>query len=155
MIRAGRELGNASSMFGHAVAERLGIAPADWECLVLLFEHGTMPAGRLAELTGLSTGAITGLVDRLVAAGFVTRRRDRNDRRRVFVELVAESTDIVQPVCDPMLAELVELHARYSDEEVALVVKALLEGAEVVRRHAVLVRSATQALVETDRTGSG
>ena len=85
MIRAGRSVGNASAMLNHAVAERLGLDPTAWECLTLLFEQGPVTAGRLAELTGLTTGAVTGLVDRLEGAGYVRRERDPKDRRRVIV----------------------------------------------------------------------
>ncbi len=153
MIRAGRDLGHASATLAHAVAERLGLAPADWECLSLLCENEPMPAGRLAELTGLSTGAVTGLVDRLVAAGYVERRRDREDRRRVFVGLVPGALARIQPLFDPMLAELSELHTRYGDDELTLVVRALEDGSEVVRRHALRIRSATEAAGSVHEAG--
>src|SRR5205807_2195556 len=83
LVRAGRSLGNASAMLGHAIAERLGLHPTDWECVTLLVdaEDGSMTAGQLAQLTGLTTGAITGVVDRSEAAGFAQRERDRLDRR--------------------------------------------------------------------------
>src|SRR3981081_1575537 len=72
-------------IFGQTVAGRLGISSSDLECLDFLNLEGRVTAGRLAEGTGLNTGAITGVVDRLEKAGFVRRERDENDRRKVFI----------------------------------------------------------------------
>jgi DNA-binding MarR family transcriptional regulator len=55
------------------------------DCMDFLNIEGRMTAGRLAELTGLTTGAITGVIDRLEKAGFVRRERDQGDRRKVFI----------------------------------------------------------------------
>ena len=66
-------------------AEALGLAPTDLVGMCLLQLHGPATPGWLAEMTGLSTGAVTGLVDRLERAGYVTRAQDPHDRRRVIV----------------------------------------------------------------------
>src|SRR5439155_4424793 len=66
-------------------SEALGLAPADLVCMCLLQLHGPATPGWLAEMTGLSTGAVTGMVDRLERAGYVTRAQDPQDRRRVIV----------------------------------------------------------------------
>ena len=65
--------------------EDVGLNPTDLGSLCLLLLHGPAPAGRLAELTGLTTGAVTGVIDRLEAGGFVRRELDPADRRRVMV----------------------------------------------------------------------
>jgi len=77
-------------MFAKAVADRAGISSSDMDCMDFLNVEGRMTAGRLAELTGLTTGAITGVIDRLEKAGFVRRERDESDRRKVFIAPVAE-----------------------------------------------------------------
>src|SRR5215471_21266429 len=64
-------------------AEAVRLNPSDLGCLCLLLLHGPSPAGRLAELTGLTTGAITGVIDRLERAGFAQRALDPSDRRKV------------------------------------------------------------------------
>ncbi|GAA4552047.1 MarR family winged helix-turn-helix transcriptional regulator [Pseudonocardia xishanensis] len=69
----------------HAVAQRLGLGPTDSQFLTLLDVHGPLTPGRLAELTGLTSGTVTGVVDRLERAGFVRRDRDATDRRKVIV----------------------------------------------------------------------
>jgi DNA-binding MarR family transcriptional regulator len=74
-------------------SEALGLAPADLVCMCLLQLHGPATPGWIAEVTGLSTGAVTGVVDRLERAGYVTRARDPQDRRRVIVRSDLERFD--------------------------------------------------------------
>src|SRR4030088_878997 len=78
-------------IFGQTVANRAGISSSDLECLDFLNLEGRVTAGRLAELTGLTTGAITGVVDRLEKATLVRRERDESDRRKVFIAIVPEA----------------------------------------------------------------
>jgi DNA-binding MarR family transcriptional regulator len=151
MVTAGRAIGHASSMLTSAVAERLGLHPTSWECLSLLFEHGPVTAGRLAELTGLTTGAVTGLIDRLETAGYVRRRRDAGDRRRVIVELVPSALPSVLPLFEPMLADMRALHARYGEAELAAMVECL-EGAADILRRPLRIRHETQAERRGSRT---
>lgn len=73
-------------MLHAAIGRRLGLSPTDHKHLDLISREGPLSAGRLAQLTGLTTGAVTALVDRLEDAGFVRRRRDPADRRGVLVE---------------------------------------------------------------------
>lgn len=143
MFAAGRALGQASSMLNHAVAERFSLHPTSWECLSLLLAHGSMPAGRLAELTGLTTGAVTGLVDRLEAGGYVRRQKDPADRRRVIVELIPAALADAFPLFEPMLADMGKLHANYNDEQLKAMVECLTGAAEVLRRHALRIRAET------------
>lgn len=67
-------------------AEGLGLTAMDLVCMCLLQLRGPATPGYLAERTGLTAGAITGVVDRLERARYVTRRTDPSDRRRVIVE---------------------------------------------------------------------
>jgi DNA-binding MarR family transcriptional regulator len=77
-------------LFGQTVASRVGISSSDLECLDFLNLEGRVTAGRIAEVTGLTTGAITGVVDRLEKARLVRRERDESDRRKVFIVPVPE-----------------------------------------------------------------
>ncbi len=90
LARETRRLGDAAAAFTQGVAERSGLAPADVQCLVFLAEAGAAPSGRLAELTGLSAGATTRMIDRLEQAGYVHRTADPTDRRLVRVTPVME-----------------------------------------------------------------
>ncbi|MBO4254286.1 MarR family winged helix-turn-helix transcriptional regulator [Streptomyces griseorubiginosus] len=79
------------ALFNQAVADRIGLHPTDLQCLNLLtLEGAPVTTGRIAELTGLTTGSATRLVDRLEKAGYVVRRRDAADRRKVLVLTVPE-----------------------------------------------------------------
>src|SRR5215472_7697961 len=86
-----RKTSAQGTMFAAAVAERAGISSSDMDCMDFLNVEGRMTAGRLAEVTGLTTGAITGVVDRLERAGYVRRERDDEDRRKVFIAIVPEN----------------------------------------------------------------
>src|SRR5215213_5867675 len=88
--RALRETSAQSVLFSQAVADCVGMNPTDLESLDILARHGPMTAGRLAELTGLTTGAITGLVDRLESRGYARREPHPSDRRSVIVQPLTE-----------------------------------------------------------------
>ena len=79
-----RRSGAQWSLFSQAVAARVGISASDFECLDLVILEGAVTPGRLAEASGLTTGAITGVIDWLERAGFVRRDPDPTDRRRVL-----------------------------------------------------------------------
>jgi DNA-binding MarR family transcriptional regulator len=128
-----------------ATASQLGIGATDLDCLLLLEDLGPASAGQLAEVLGLTTGAITGVVDRLVSAGFVARESDPSDRRRVIVRPLADQTrridDLFAPVLsllaqslDPLaeltLAELIDVERRTATalEQAAALRRAELAG---------------------------
>jgi DNA-binding MarR family transcriptional regulator len=69
----------------HLVAQRLGLGATDGQFLTLLSTHGPLPAGRLAELSGLTTGSVTAVIDRLEKGGYVERVRTSEDKRKVVV----------------------------------------------------------------------
>jgi DNA-binding MarR family transcriptional regulator len=129
-----RELGTRESLYGQAVADQLGMNPTDLECGDLLAYYGPMTAGRLAELVGLTTGAITGVIDRLERAGLVRRERDPNDRRRVIVHAETGADLLGEPTYVGRREALAEVASRYSDEELAVVVD-FLECANQVLGH--------------------
>jgi DNA-binding Lrp family transcriptional regulator len=85
----GWELSTAVVLFHEAIADRLGLRAADHKALGLISRAGAITAGELAQRTGLSPGAVTGLVDRLEEAGYVRRTRDPADRRRVVIAPVS------------------------------------------------------------------
>ncbi|HZA75023.1 MAG TPA: MarR family transcriptional regulator [Acidimicrobiales bacterium] len=142
LLAAGRSLGNSSSMLVSACADRLGIHSTDWGCVLLLAEADPEPltAGQLAELTGLTTGAVTGVLDRCEKAGFLRRERDPSDRRRVIVRLVPEAMTRIQPMFDGMIADMLALQRDYSDDELAVVLDVITRASEILRAHARRIR---------------
>jgi DNA-binding MarR family transcriptional regulator len=137
-----RRIARLSVLFSHAVAERLGLHPNDLECLGFLFEEGAVPAGRLAELTGLTTGAITRLIDRLEQAGYVRREPDPRDRRRVLVRPVRERGPEIARYFEPLGQAMAALYARYSDAELALVLDFARQAAAVAQEEVARLRAA-------------
>lgn len=111
-----------SAAFHHAVAARVGLHATDLNCLNLLALHGPMAVGALAEAAGLTKGgAITAAVDRLEKAGYATRDRDPADRRRLRVRMVSEAATRIAALMPSEPWE--EMYARYSDDELALVLE--------------------------------
>jgi DNA-binding MarR family transcriptional regulator len=135
-----RTMGARSVMLSHATASRLGISPADLETMDILSTNGPLTAGRLAELTGLTTGAITGLVDRLERAGFVRRERDANDRRRVIVHLVPDRARKIGRLYQPLARAMAELYQRYSDEQLGLILDCTRRGNAIALEHIARVK---------------
>lgn len=102
ILRATADLASSRTAYGEAIAARVGLAATDVEVLRLLTAEGAMTVGRIGELTALTTGATTRMVDRLEQAGFVRRMADPADRRRVGVELVPERAAPVLRAYDPV-----------------------------------------------------
>jgi DNA-binding MarR family transcriptional regulator len=122
-----REASGLGVLFSQEVARRLGIASTDLECLDYL-GRGPIAAGELAELTGLTTGAITGVIDRLERAGLARRSRDVADRRKVLVEATEAAAARVAPLFEPMERHAMAALASYRDEELALLLGFLRRG---------------------------
>src|SRR6266567_406242 len=118
-----RKVSAYSVLLSQVIAERRGINPTDMECSDLLEIHGRMTAGRLAELTGLTTGAITGVVDRLEKAGFVRRERDGTDRRKVFIVPVAGRMMEIGRLYELVKRAMQRQCEDYSDAELKLLLR--------------------------------
>ncbi|MCC8980987.1 MarR family transcriptional regulator [Bradyrhizobium sp. 10BB] len=115
-------------MYGQAVANMAGISNSDMECMDILNLEGRVTAGRLAEVTGLTTGAITGVVDRLEKAGYVRRERDESDRRKVFISVVEEKAMEIGKFYVPMQEAMLKLWSSYTDDELRLLLRFANDG---------------------------
>jgi DNA-binding MarR family transcriptional regulator len=118
-----RELSTRTVILHHLIGERLGLNPTDHKCLDVIIRNGTpMTASQLAEETGLSTGAITGVIDRLEKGGYVRRKRDQNDRRLVFINPLLEKAMVkLSPIFDPIKQASRNLYSKYNDQELAII----------------------------------
>jgi DNA-binding MarR family transcriptional regulator len=135
---AGRELSASSVMFHSVMAEKFGLTVTDWRAWDLVLRHGPLTAGNFAQLTGLTPGAVTGLIDRLVEAGAVERVRDSQDRRKVLVKATLRSSDqqVANSLFAPMLQAVERLYADYTDDQLRMI-------AGFMTRMAVLLREQT------------
>jgi DNA-binding MarR family transcriptional regulator len=143
---ATRRTGSLWQLMGQAAADRIGLNATDLNCLNILSFSGEMTAGELARATGLTTASITGVADRLEQAGFVRRERDAKDRRRVVIRLeLPKALREVAPVFQPMIRDWQKLAARYTDDELRLIVEYYDRMEEIVRGHLVRLRTESPA----------
>jgi len=117
-----RQMSAGAVMFHQAIADRLGLHVTDHKCADLILRKGSMTAGALANLTGLTTGAITGVIDRLEGTGLARRVPDQNDRGRVVIEMVEHSkrSNDLANLFSGIAQATSDLLQRYSDDELAL-----------------------------------
>jgi DNA-binding MarR family transcriptional regulator len=141
LARALRAFLSASDSFDEALGKVLGLNPTDLRCVDLLDQHGTMTAGALADLAGLSTGAVTFMLDRLELAGFVRRVRDEQDRRRVHVELVPLARERIFELHAPLVESWRASTEQFSVSDLQLVVSFLNEGTRVYDAQIPVLRS--------------
>jgi predicted ArsR family transcriptional regulator len=115
----GREFSTAVVVFHEAIGRLLGLSAVERKCIDVLRRLGPVTAGTIGEHTGLTTGAVTGLMDRLEKAGYVRRERDPHDRRKVLVQLLPnERMDAVLAAAfGPFGDDMVKIAARYSGAE--------------------------------------
>lgn len=125
--RVGRDLGRelaTRSLFLHTlIAGKAGLNATDTRCLDILARSlpAAMTAGELTETTGLTTGAITGIIDRLERAGFVKRTRDADDRRKVVVNLVPGEMAKLTGLYAGLESSMGSLAERYSLKELQMI----------------------------------
>jgi predicted transcriptional regulator len=131
----GRELSNAVIFFHEAVAAHLGMSAAEWKCLGLLDQHGPSTASRLAELSGFTTGAITGIVDRLEHAGYVRREAHPTDRRSVIVRPLHLKglKERVVPIFQSLGRAMARVTERYSVGELSAITRFFADTTETLR----------------------
>jgi hypothetical protein len=139
----GRELSDAVVLFHEAIAAQLGMSATEWKCLGLLDQHGPLTAGRLARLSGLTTGAITGIAGRLERAGYARREPHPKDKRSIVIHAcrLTEVHRRVDPVFASMGAAMRSLAGRYSVEELASIQSYLAGMIEVLRNETAKVNS--------------
>ncbi|WP_330288446.1 MarR family winged helix-turn-helix transcriptional regulator [Streptomyces sp. NBC_00576] len=129
-------------LFNQAVADHLGMHPTDVQCLSLLgIEPGPFTTGRIAELTGLTSGSATRLVDRLERAGYVTRQRDEEDRRRVLVVPVAAAMRRLGEFWDSLAEGWLATFEGYTEQELALLGRHMRRTTELAQRQIEYLRA--------------
>ncbi|MFC7272633.1 MarR family transcriptional regulator [Paractinoplanes rhizophilus] len=117
------------ALLNHQVGARLKLRDADFDCLNLLSRHGPLGPGTLAKLAGLHPATMTGVLDRLEKAGFVTRDRDPGDRRAVVVRTPPGRGREVLGLYAGMSDAMDEVCAGYSAEELAVILDFLQRAA--------------------------
>jgi DNA-binding MarR family transcriptional regulator len=134
VLREVRRMTAQSVLIGQAVSERFGLSSSDLECLDLALLSGGATAGDFAKATGLTTGAITGVIDRLERAGYVRREKDPADRRKVIVRARPAMTRRIAPLYDSLQREMTALWSGYSDEQLAVILDFLIRSCDLAVR---------------------
>jgi DNA-binding MarR family transcriptional regulator len=133
-----REHSALTIMFHTKVAEQMGLSTTDEKCLDLAIRaEGPLTAGRIAELSGLSTGAVTGVIDRLERAGYVRRVRDPHDRRKVLVEVTPAKFVKFGHLFEKAQASLVEVLDHFDADELQVIERYLKLQVETFRKRVI------------------
>ena len=130
-----RKVSAQSVLLSDSVARLAGLNSTDLECLDLLLLSGPTTAGALAAHTGLTTGAITAVIDRMERAGFARRHRDPGDRRRVLVEALPRYVQEIGQLYRPLAQSTEQLHREYDDRQLAVVVDYLTRAFGLAAEH--------------------
>jgi DNA-binding MarR family transcriptional regulator len=140
------EMSTETLLFHQALADILDFHITDHRCMHFLHSYGAMPAGRLAELTGLTTAAVTGIIDRLEEAGYVRRVNDPNDRRRTIVEPVRNKKleRKIEAIFTPFHEKIDTLLSSYSDSELAFLLEVITKSIELTREESKRLRTSLQ-----------
>src|SRR5882757_2310937 len=134
LIREFRVSGNQDDAFDNLAAQRLGVNETDLHCLNIIENAGGVTAGELAVESGLTSGAVTGVIDRLEKKGFARRVPDPADRRRVKVEVTKAFYSRAEKIWGPVAADWVSSLERFSGEQVEGFHRFLRTTNEITRR---------------------
>jgi DNA-binding MarR family transcriptional regulator len=131
----GRQISTASVFFHQTIAAKLGLNVTDTRCFELMSRYSRPPltAGDLARATGLTTGAVTGILDRLEKAGLVERFRDPSDRRKVFVRPRPEALQRFGRLYASLAAAALRQASSFSTNELRLIERYLEGNLEILR----------------------
>lgn len=138
----GREMSVQTIMFHSAVAERLGLNATDHRCFDYILRMGGVTAGQLSRETGLTSGAITGVIDRLEKAGFARRQADPEDRRKVVIVPRPERLPELQKLFAPLSRNMGRIMSRYSAHDSEVLVDFMKRASDIMRQANLKIRNA-------------
>jgi DNA-binding MarR family transcriptional regulator len=141
-----RRNSTATVLFHHALADRLGLGPTDHKCLDLLHERGPMTGSQLAALTGLTSGAITGVTARLERAGLIFREPHPTDRRMQVLAPTPQAVRTVQEVLAGLPGDREELLDGFTPDQLDAVREYLARSVDYLYRRAAALRADSLAL---------
>lgn len=129
----GRKFSDATILMHEAIARKVGLSGTDHKYLGMLIQNGEMTAGEVSKLTGLTTGAITGLIDRLEKKKLVKRQFDKEDRRKVLIVPDVEKTNkLLGGIFANSQAKTLHLLSQFNEKEIQTIEKYLLAAIEMM-----------------------
>ncbi len=131
----GREMATAIITFHETVARRLGMSAAESRCLGVLNDLKLATPGQLAQATGLTTGAITGIVDRLEKAGYASREPNPNDRRSLLIRIRQTDKIAAQlgPIYGSLAAAMTDMSGQYTPQQLVIIDRYLTQTIDVLK----------------------
>jgi DNA-binding MarR family transcriptional regulator len=136
MWELGREMSTQTVFLHQAIAQSAGLNATDTKCidLILRCENEHVTAGWLSQQSGLTTGAITHILDRLEKRRYIRRVRDTHDRRRVFIVVNRASLKPLEPKYEAIGNAYMAMLEHFSDADLQLICDYLEKTSEISRR---------------------
>jgi DNA-binding MarR family transcriptional regulator len=143
----GRKMSTQTVFLHQAIAQGVGLNATDTKCidLILCAPGGSVTAGWIAEATGLTTGAVTHILDRLEKREFIERVRHTQDRRKVLIRVRPESIAPLAPKYEAIGKAYMRLLEEYSDTDLQLIYEYLEKTCETSARELAKVIAANRA----------
>lgn len=131
---ASRQYSDTSIFMHEAIARKAGLTGSDHKYLGLIMQHKELTAGDLSKLTGLTTGAVTGLIDRLEKKKLLKRQFTKDDRRKVIIVPNEENTlKLLQPLFLELQQKTLDLIASFSATEIQAIERYFIEATMIMR----------------------
>jgi len=140
LIKAVRSSQTADDLFDATIVDFLGISRNDGRCIDIVDRLGRCTAGRLAAESGLTTGAVTALVDRMEQAGYMRRTRDTEDRRKVWIEVTDRTRTFNRHLFGHLAVVLPPLFERFTLEQINAIIDYLEIGTYINHQRAALLQ---------------
>ena len=140
----GQELATTLVLFEEVVASKLGLNATDWRCLGMIVKSKNLTAKDLTEMTGLTTGATTGIIDRLEKKKFVERRKNPLDRRSIIIQPLLtyqEMHSMVGPIFESFGKEMTKLFAQYDQKQIILIINFLKQFMDVIKNETIKIQT--------------
>jgi len=143
----GRRMSTQTVFLHQAIAQSFGLNATDTKCVDLILSHpvGSVTAGQLSAMTGLTTGAITHILDRLEERQIIERVRDTRDRRRIFIRVNPQSLEPLIPQYEAIGKAFTDLVDQYSDEELQLICDYMEKASAVANQQLVNIAGGTRS----------
>ncbi len=120
-----RRLIQANDLYTKELNRRYQVSAPQLNCLVALYENGSLPPSQIARLIVVKSSTVTGIIDRLEQKGFVARVRSSSDRRVITIELTESGAKLTENAPPPLHHKIVSGLEKLSQDEIANIVKSL------------------------------
>ena len=129
-----RQYSDTSILMHEAIARKAGLSGTDHKYLGFIIQKGEMTAGELSKMTGLTSGAVTGLIDRLEKKNLVSRQFVKDDRRKVIiVPNVQNAMKLLEPLFSELQDPTEKLISSFSDNEIQTIEKYFLSAIQLMK----------------------